>query len=69
MKLPKHIQHWDDERNCGNGIIVTLSWGYSFYSGEHLGVAGFDTPLEAIQKTKLKEVFPCMCDICLAGAK
>lgn len=23
MKLPKHVEHWDDERSYDNGIIVT----------------------------------------------
>lgn len=30
---PKHplVEHWDDERSIGNGIIVTLKPGYHFY--------------------------------------
>lgn len=65
-QLPKHIEFWDDERNIGNGIIVTLNYGWSFYAGEHLGVAGFETITEARSKTRLKDVFPCACDKCKA---
>ena len=40
---PKHplVAHWDDERDIGNGIIVTLRPGYFFY--DDCGVMGFDT--------------------------
>lgn len=40
------IQHWDDERDIGNGIIVTLKPGNYFY--DDCGVQGFDTPQEAM---------------------
>ena len=42
-RLPKHplVAHWDDERDIGNGIIVTLRPGYFFY--DDCGVMGFDT--------------------------
>jgi hypothetical protein len=69
VTLPKHIQFWDDERGIGNGIIVTLQWGFSFYAGEHLGVAGFDSLTEARAKTRRKDVFPCECDRCKTGDK
>lgn len=44
---PNHplVEHWDDERNVGNGIIVTLKPGYFFY--DDCGVKGFDTVKEA----------------------
>ncbi|UOK73933.1 hypothetical protein [Ancylobacter polymorphus] len=35
------VAHWDDERDIGNGIIVTLRPGYVFY--DDCGVMGFDT--------------------------
>ncbi|MDQ0304913.1 hypothetical protein [Ancylobacter polymorphus] len=40
---PNHpfVAHWDDERDIGNGIIVTLSPGQFFY--DDCGVMGFDT--------------------------
>ncbi len=46
---PHHplVEHWDDEREIGNGIIVTLLPGYFFY--DDCGVMGFDTPREARQ--------------------
>lgn len=47
MKLPTHIEHCDDERSLGNGIIITLQPGWSFYATEHTAVRGFDTITEA----------------------
>lgn len=64
MKLPKHIEDWSDERASGNGIIVTLQWGYTFESGEHEGVRGFDTLAEAKEETKRKNVYRCNCREC-----
>jgi hypothetical protein len=51
---PDHplVEHWDDERVLGNGIIVTLRQGYVFY--DDCGVMGFDTPREA--RVALREV-------------
>ncbi len=45
FRLPKIVEHWDDERSIGNGIIVTLKAGYYFY--DDCGVMGFDTTREA----------------------
>lgn len=39
------VEHWDDERAIGNGIIVTLRPGHFFY--DDCGVQGFDTEREA----------------------
>ena len=39
------VEHWDDERDIGNGIIVTLIPGVHFY--DDCGVMGFDTVREA----------------------
>lgn len=39
------VEYWDDERNLGNGIIVTLLPGIFFY--DDCGVMGFDTISEA----------------------
>ena len=39
------VEHWDDERGIGNGIVVTLKPGAFFY--DDCGVMGFDTPKEA----------------------
>lgn len=66
MKLPKQIQHWDDERNLDHGIIVTLAWGWSFYDREHQGVMSFETITEAKEATKIKNIYPCHCEKCEA---
>ena len=44
---PNHplVEYWDDERDIGNGIIVTLIPGVFFY--DDCGVMGFDTAKEA----------------------
>lgn len=44
---PSHplVEHWDDERSIGNGIIVTLRPGNYFY--DDCGVTSFDTEAEA----------------------
>ena len=47
-KLP-YVAHVDDERDCGNSIIVTLKDGYYFENDPGCGVRGFDTPTEAAQ--------------------
>lgn len=39
------VEHWDDERPIGNGIVVTLIPGHFFY--DDCGVMGFDTVREA----------------------
>lgn len=39
------VEYWDDEREIGNGIIVTLIPGVFFY--DDCGVMGFDTVREA----------------------
>ena len=64
VKLPKHIEAWDDEREVGNGVIVTLTRGWSFYSTEHLGVCGFDTVTEAREGTRKKNLYRCKCAFC-----
>lgn len=55
------VQHWDDERNSGNGIIVTLKRGWCFDPLTH--VKGFDTIKEA--KEAISFVQKCRCDYCL----
>jgi hypothetical protein len=46
------IEHIDDERNLGNGIIISLRKGWVFESDPSCGVRGFDTVKEAIEETK-----------------
>ena len=67
MKKHKRVEFWDDERGIGNGIIVTLHYGWSFYPSFHEGVRGFDTPKEAMKA--VKESYPCNCDICEENKK
>ena len=58
MKLAKHIEYWDDEREQGNGIIITLKDGFSF-TPQNCGiehVRGFDTVTEAREACKLKNI-------------
>ena len=62
MKHSK-IEYWDDERNIGNGIIVTLNWGWSFEPNEHNGVQGFDLVKEAEHAVR-KQTYPCHCEEC-----
>ncbi|HYW76262.1 MAG TPA: hypothetical protein VFA48_06510 [Gammaproteobacteria bacterium] len=64
MTRNKAIEHWDDERQIGNGIIVTLYFGWSFEPGEHQGVRGFDTVREAREATRLKALYRCRCQQC-----
>lgn len=63
MKLDPRIEHWDDERTQGNGIIVTLRYGWSFEEGSHEGIRGFDTAGEARKHVKLFAT-PCSCQVC-----
>lgn len=64
-----HIEFWDDEREIGNGVIVTLNYGYSFEPmNEHEGVRGFDTLAEARHATAKRRVFSCACVECLVNA-
>jgi len=58
LRLPKHIECWDDERDIGNGIIVTLHLGWSFEQS-HEGVRGFDTVTEAREETRKKWLYRC----------
>lgn len=63
MRLPKSVEHWDDERDCGNGIIIMLRSGYRWSFDDHgLHVRGYDTPAEAL--AELKDVIKCKCKLC-----
>ena len=64
MGMNKAIEHWDDERRIGNGIIVTLHYGWSF-EPTHEGVRGFDTVREAREATRLKALYRCRCQQCI----
>lgn len=62
-KLAQMIEFWDDEREEGNSLIVTLKDGFTYHyeSGNH--AAGFDTIREAIDA--LKRVEECKCQQCV----
>ena len=62
MKHSK-IEHWDDERDIGNGIIVTLHYGWSVEYNCHDGVVGFDTVKEAEHAVR-KQTYQCNCKEC-----
>ncbi len=56
------IEHWDDEREIGNSLIVTLKRGWRFgEEGEH--VRGFDSKREALMEVRAAE--PCYCSDCV----
>jgi len=65
-RIPKTVEHWDDERAIGNGVIVTLHYGWSFEHMNHEGVRGFDTVREALSASAQKRLYPCRCAECLA---
>lgn len=62
MKLPKSVEHWDDERNCDNGIIITVKSGYHWIDDHGLHVKGFDTVTEA--RKALRDIERCRCKLC-----
>jgi hypothetical protein len=63
-KMQNPVEHWDDERDIGNALIVTLRKGWSFtaWGGEH--VRGFDTTAEARNATAKKRLHQCACTEC-----
>ena len=62
--MNRAIEDWSDERRVGNGIIVTLNWGWSFDPNIHEGVRGFDTVREAKTATRIKGLYRCQCYDC-----
>ena len=57
----KKVEYWDDERDIGNSLIVTLHYGWRFSEdGEH--VRGFDTVREA--NRAVKSAVKCHCGEC-----
>ena len=63
--MNRAIEHWDDERASGGGIVVTLHYGWSFDPKPyHEGVRGFDTVREAKQATAIKHLSRCDCEEC-----
>lgn len=60
------MRHWDDERELGHGLIVTLVNGFAFYPhtdetvAEH--VKGFDSIKEA--EAAVRRAKSCTCARC-----
>jgi hypothetical protein len=50
------VAHIDDERDIGNGIIVTLEKGWEFNADKGCGVRGFDTVAEVKAGTNRSSV-------------
>lgn len=60
--LDNRVLAYDDERDIGNGIIVTLRHGWRFDYSDVSHVQGFDTPKEA--KQAIREAIKCSCKDC-----
>jgi len=62
----RKILHWDDERQYGNGFMITTAKGWAFYPDPDENIAehfkGFDTAKEA--RAELKYIKPCTCKRC-----
>lgn len=60
------VKHWDDERDLGHSIIVTLIDGYAFIPHADQNVAehvdGFDTVKQALEAIRAAK--PCTCQRC-----
>ena len=63
-KLAARVQFWDDERNLGNSLIVSVRRGWAFDPANREHVRGFDTVKGALGD--LREVSPCTCGECSA---
>ncbi len=61
-KYQERIAHWDDERDMGNSIIITLKDGWCFeFPGQH--VEGFDTLTSA--RGAVRNSKKCQCSECI----
>jgi hypothetical protein len=56
LKSRPWIEHIDDERDQGNGIIITLINSMAFDLDPDCGVRGFDTLSEAEAETRRKRI-------------
>jgi len=52
-----YVAHVDDERELGNGVIITLQDNYFFRADPGCGVRGFDSLSEALKETSSKHVY------------
>ena len=49
LESHKRVEHADDERSIGNGVIVTLRQGWTWDALNDNRVQGFDTASEALR--------------------
>jgi hypothetical protein len=61
-KYHDRIMFWDDERDIGNSLILTLNDGWRFTQGEALHVCGADTVQDAL--AALRGTVACDCEGC-----
>jgi hypothetical protein len=61
-KYHARVAYWDDERDIGNSILVTLVYGFHMGDGH---VIGADNVKDAVQAVKDAEV--CECAECVAN--
>jgi nitrogen fixation protein len=68
-KYKNRIMFWDDERNIGNALIITLKDGWRFTHGDVQHVCGVDTVQEGLAALRGTEA--CDCEGCCKskGAK
>ena len=57
------IAYWDDERSEGNGLIVSLKYGWQFAD---LGTGGHTDGFENVRQAvrEIKQMVPCNCEEC-----
>lgn len=63
-RLLPRLLHWDDERNIGNCILLTLAYGWRSPSSESHTIAA-DNIKDAVSELRTTE--PCSCDECRVG--
>lgn len=60
-KYRERVMHWDDEREMGNSLIISLKDGW-FFPDTECHTSGFGTVKEAIEG--LRDTRPCECEGC-----
>ena len=63
-RFPRWVECIDDERAIGNGVIVTLIYGWSFSDVQHQGVMSFHSLSEAREAVRKSNICRCVCDTC-----
>ena len=61
---PTIAARFDNHLKDGNGIIVTLSYGWSFHSDKHTDFMTFEDIKTAKEAIKGKNLFRCNCNKC-----